>query len=100
VTHAYARAGSYAIRVSQADVLGNATTAVRRVVVQDPCVVPAVVGKTLAAARAAIRRGHCRVGRIRHRHSALVPAGRVLSQRPKPGTRLNNGAKVGLVVSH
>ena len=99
VTHAYRTAGSYTVRVSQADVLGNATTAVRRLVVEEPCVVPAVVGKTLAAAKAAIRRSHCRTGRVTGAHSASVRKGRVLSQRPAPGRRLANGARVDLLVS-
>jgi hypothetical protein len=99
VTHAYVRAGSYTVRVSQADVLGNATTAVRRIVVAEPCVVPAVVGKPLAAAKAAIRRSHCRTGRITRAYSSTVPKGRVLSQRPAPGRRLANDARVNLVVS-
>jgi hypothetical protein len=98
-THAYRRAGSYTVRVRQADVLGNATTAVRRVVVAEPCVVPAVVGRALAAAKAAIRRSHCRTGRITRARSATVRKGRVLSQRPPPGRRLANGARVNLVVS-
>jgi hypothetical protein len=99
VTHAYGRAGAYSIRVSQADAVGNASTTTRRIVIAEPCVVPSVVGKTLAAAKAAIRRGHCRTGLITRARSATVPRGRVLSQRPAPGRRLANGARVNLVVS-
>ena len=99
VTHAYARAGSYTVRLSQADSVGNKTTVTRRVVVAEPCVVPAVVGETLAAARAAIRRSHCRTGRVTRTRSTTVRKGRVVAQRPAPGRRLANGARVNLVVS-
>jgi PKD domain/PASTA domain len=99
VTHAYGRAGSYTVWVRQGDAVGNASTATRRIVIAEPCVVPGVVGKALAAANAAIRRSHCRTGRISRAYSATVPKGRVLSQRPAPGRRLANGAKVSLVAS-
>lgn len=99
VAHAYARAGTYTVRVRQADVLGNATTATRRIVIAPPCVVPSVVGQTLAAARAAIRRGHCLTGRVTRSRSATVRKGRVLAQRPAAGRHLANGARVSLVVS-
>ena len=99
VTHAYGRPGSYAVRVSQADAVGNASTTTRRIVIAEPCVVPAVVGKSLAAAKAAIRHSHCRTGRITRARSTRVPKGCVLSQRPAPGRRLANGARVNLVVS-
>jgi hypothetical protein len=99
VTHAYGRAGSYTVRVSQEDAVGNSSTTTRRIVIAEPCVVPAVVGKSLAAARAAIRRSHCRAGRITRARSTTVPKGRVLSQRPAAGRRLARGAEVNLVVS-
>jgi hypothetical protein len=99
VMHAYRMAGSYTVRVSQADAVGNASTTTKRIVIAEPCVVPALVGKSLTAAKAAIRRSHCRTGRITRARSATVPKGRVLSQRPAPGRRLANGARVNLVVS-
>jgi uncharacterized repeat protein (TIGR01451 family) len=63
------------------------------------CVVPKIKGKTLAAARKAIGRGHCAVGKVRLAYSAKVKRGRVVSQKPAPGTRLRKGAKVNLTVS-
>jgi hypothetical protein len=63
------------------------------------CIVPDVRKKTLAAATMAIRRGHCSMGKVRGVYSATVKKGRVISQRPDPGARLANGAKVNLVVS-
>jgi PASTA domain len=62
------------------------------------CVVPRVQGKKVAAARRAIRRANCRVGRVRKARS-LRPTGRVIRQTPRAGKRLPLGTKVNLVVS-
>lgn len=63
------------------------------------CVVPRVVGLRLAAARTRIRAANCAVGRTRYARSRKVGrVGRVLSQTPRPGTRLPRGTKVNLVV--
>jgi beta-lactam-binding protein with PASTA domain len=74
-------------------------TAVTTKTTTTKCVVPKVKGKTLAAARKAIGRGHCAVGKVRLAYSAKVKRGRVVSQKPAPGTRLRKGAKVNLTVS-
>jgi alpha-tubulin suppressor-like RCC1 family protein len=62
------------------------------------CVVPNVVGKRLAKARARIVRAHCRVGRI-----AQVASTRsrnlVVRQSPRPGKHLQAGARINLSVS-
>jgi PASTA domain len=63
------------------------------------CIVPNVRGRTMRAARAAIRRGRCRVGRIRRTFSNRARAGRVLAQTPRAGARRAAGARVHLVVS-
>jgi beta-lactam-binding protein with PASTA domain len=60
------------------------------------CVVPRVIGMTLARARSRIRARHCRVGRVRRVHSTRV--GRVIKQTPRPGTVRARGTKVNLVV--
>lgn len=62
------------------------------------CVVPKVVGKTLAAAKAAINKGHCATGRVKTWRSKKRK-GLVISQTPLPGKRLKAGSKVNLVVS-
>jgi hypothetical protein len=62
------------------------------------CTVPALVGSTLAAARAALARAGCPAPRVTLRHSARRK-GRVLGQQPRPGTRLEAGARVTLVIS-
>jgi hypothetical protein len=63
------------------------------------CVVPNLRGKTLRAARAAIRRGNCRMGQVQRRFSSRMKAGRVISQRPRAGARLAANARVHVVVS-
>jgi hypothetical protein len=64
-----------------------------------PCLVPRVKGKTLTAAKSSIAAGHCSVGNVEHTASPKIRAGRVISQKPKPGLQLKHGARVDLVVS-
>ena len=62
--------------------------------------VPAVTGKTLAAAERSIRRNGCSVGRVFY-NMEQEPArwrGRVISQAPKPGSAVRPGTKVRLLV--
>ena len=66
---------------------------------QHSCLVPKVTGKTLAAAKHAIKAHNCRVGKITRAFSTKVKSGRVISQTPKAHQRLKHGAKVNLVVS-
>jgi len=63
-----------------------------------PCIVPNVVGKPLKAAKLAIRKRFCSVGKIAMAPST-EPSDRVISQKPKPGKRLRQHAKVSLVAS-
>jgi hypothetical protein len=63
------------------------------------CVVPKVTGKTLPAAKRSIKSHDCSVGTIKHVISMTTKKGRVISQKPKPGTRLPHGARVNLKVS-
>ena len=61
---------------------------------------PNVVGKSLAAAKKAIKRAHCAVGKIRH--AQLVDDRRrhaSSSESPKARTHVDYKAKVALVVS-
>jgi beta-lactam-binding protein with PASTA domain len=62
------------------------------------CLVPKLKGKSLAAAKSALTQAHCQAGKVTRKYSK-VKKGRVISQRPKPGTNLAAGAKVNLVVS-
>jgi hypothetical protein len=63
------------------------------------CTAQDVKRQTLPAAKRTIAHANCRVGKIRRAYSKSVKKGRVVSQRPKPGTVLPNRGKVNLVVS-
>ena len=62
------------------------------------CVVPKVVGKSLAKAKRRLSAAHCRTGAVRHGQSRLQP-GIVYWQSRKPGARLPHGTKIGMRVS-
>src|SRR5438309_1402986 len=63
------------------------------------CVIPNVKGKPLAAAKKAITKAQCAVGRVRKAASKKVRARKVISQSPAPGKHEKKGFKVNLVVS-
>ena len=63
------------------------------------CVVPNVRGMALRAARRSIARGRCRLGRVSRKASPRLGKNRVISQTPRPSTRLPLGGRVNLVVS-
>jgi PASTA domain/Divergent InlB B-repeat domain len=63
------------------------------------CVVPKLRGKRLASARRALSKARCKPGTITRKYSKVVRRGRVISQRPKPGKHLPEGATVNLAVS-
>jgi uncharacterized delta-60 repeat protein len=73
--------------------------ALARYVGVDVCVVPKVKGKTLTAAKKAIRKAHCSAGKVTKAFSRKVKKGRVISQKPQPGKKLAAGSKVKLKVS-
>jgi Beta-propeller repeat len=60
------------------------------------CVVPRAIGLRLVAAKRKIRRRHCSVGRVRRVRSSRV--GRIIGQRPRPGTIKRRGYPIVLVV--
>ena len=62
------------------------------------CVVPKVVGKSLAKAKRRLSAAHCRTGAVRHGQSRLR-RGIVYWQSRKPGARLPHGTKIGMRVS-
>ena len=62
------------------------------------CVVPKVVGKSLAKAKRRLSAAHCRTGSVRHGRSRLR-RGFVYWQSKKPGARLPRGPKIGMHVS-
>lgn len=116
IAHTYASPGTYAVAVNQADTVANQTLATGTVTIaaappppppspppaRPPvrrCVVPRVVGRKLAKAKAAIKKARCRTGKVRRAYSRKRKKGFVLAQKPKAGRRLAVGARVNLVVS-
>jgi beta-lactam-binding protein with PASTA domain len=62
------------------------------------CAVPKVVGQRLTPAKKRIRKAHCAVGKIKHKHAAASKRGKVLSQSPPPGRKLKYLTRINLVV--
>jgi chitinase len=62
------------------------------------CRVPNVVGKKLAAARSALVRAHCVIGKVTRRFAGRRHRGRVLAQSRRPGKVVAQGTRVNLVV--
>jgi hypothetical protein len=63
-----------------------------------PCVVPNVVGKSLGAAKKALKKALCSVGKVKM-VSSSKPKGHVVAQSPKKGKKLKPHGKVNLSVS-
>jgi hypothetical protein len=63
------------------------------------CVVPKTKGMKLPAAKKAVRRAHCQVGKIKWVKSRKLHRGRVMSMTPHAGHTLKAGSKVELFVS-
>jgi subtilisin family serine protease len=63
------------------------------------CIVPRLRGKTLAAAKNALRSRNCSLGRVTRAHSSVVRKGRVLRQSKPAGTRLKAGTKIAVAAS-
>jgi len=63
------------------------------------CKVPRVKGLKLPAAERALRRAHCRVGRVTHEASSKVRNGRAIATSPPAGRPLRAEAKVELFLS-
>jgi PKD domain/PASTA domain len=100
VHHTYSKRGSYSVTLRQSDEVGNESVVMRTISIGPPrCVVPRVVGKTLAKAKAALVRHHCRTGRVTRTVWSQATKGRVLAQHPKAGARRPRGARVDLLVS-
>jgi uncharacterized repeat protein (TIGR01451 family) len=63
------------------------------------CVVPKLKGLGLKKAKKALRKAHCRPGKVKHRNSDKVKKGRVIRGGKHGGTKLPAGSKVDLAVS-
>jgi Ca2+-binding RTX toxin-like protein len=62
------------------------------------CRVPKLKGKSLAAAKKALAKAICRLGKVKKKKSARKLRGHVLSQSPSSGRLLATGSKVAVVV--
>jgi hypothetical protein len=58
------------------------------------CNVPKLAGKRLKAAKKAIRSAHCKVGHVGRKKGVTAETGKVIRQKPKPGTLRHAGARV------
>jgi PASTA domain len=103
LARAYSREVAAGDVISQSQVEGTRLPAASKVDVvvsrgPRPCKVPNVRRMRLARANATLTRALCRVGSVRRVRSAKAMTGRVIRQRPAPGTRLPEGGRVNLVV--
>jgi hypothetical protein len=64
----------------------------------DACTVPQLKGRGLKSAKGRLRREGCRPGRVKKMSGATARSGRVVKQRPKPGTILPPGAAVSITL--
>ena len=63
------------------------------------CVVPKLHGDSLKAAKRALRRAHCTLGKVTKKASRKVAKGHVISSRPPAGTRRKRSARIAIVLS-
>lgn len=94
--------GANTITAIAKDGAGNSSQAQITLVYAPPaatCKVPNVKRKTLTAAKKAIKKAGCTVGKVRSKKSTKVKPGRVISQSVKAGRVVKAGTKVGLTVS-
>lgn len=62
------------------------------------CVVPNLKGKKLPAAKAALKKGDCKAGKVTKLKGATPKTGKVAAQSRKAGTKATAGAKVNLTL--
>jgi Glucodextranase, domain B/PASTA domain len=94
------RVGKNVIVATATNIAGNTSqTSLVLTYKLPPCKVPRLRGKALATARRMLRKNHCAVGKIRRLHSRHVRKGRVISSKPRAGSKRRLGTKVGLVIS-
>jgi Glucodextranase, domain B/PASTA domain len=98
--------GANTITALATDGAGATTQAQVTVVYQPPapppvvkCHVPRVKGMKLPAAEKALRKAHCKVGKVKHVSARKLARGRVMSTKPRAGRRLRAGSKIELFVS-
>ena len=64
-----------------------------------PCVIPNLKGKTTAAAKKALAKAHCRLGKAKTAKSKTVKKGRIIRTGKKAGTSLPPDTAIGVIVS-
>jgi hypothetical protein len=62
------------------------------------CIVPDVRNRTLPSVKRRLKKHACKLGKVTRRHSRRAKKGRVIKQRPAPGTTLANNGKVAVVL--
>ncbi len=102
--------GSNTITALATDAAGATSQAQVTIVYQPPtplppptpakCSVPRLKGKKLSAAEKALRKAHCKVGKVKHVKSSKLARGRVMGTTPGAGRRLRAGSKIELWVSN
>jgi hypothetical protein len=85
-----------AVPVTVTTAAGSATGA--QAFVYKGCKVPKLNGKKLKAAKKKIRKGDCRVGKVKKLDGATAKTGKVNKQNPKPGKILVPGSKVKITL--
>jgi PASTA domain len=90
---------TYHFRLVATDALGFVTNGADVAFKTKACIVPKLKGKKVRAARKALKKAHCKVGKVKKRFSGKVKQGRVIKQKKGAGKVLPIGTKVGLKVS-
>jgi hypothetical protein len=63
------------------------------------CLVPKLVGRTLADSKRLLLAGHCKIGKVKYATSKVRRKDRVIQQGHRPSTTLRGGSSVTLLVS-
>ena len=84
------------VPVTVTTVAGTATSA--QAFAYRGCKVPQLKGKKLKAAKQKIRKGGCKLGKIKKLDGATAKTGKVTKQSPKPGKILAPGSKVKITL--
>jgi hypothetical protein len=121
VQHTFAAAGSYDVKVTSTDAVGNTTSATRKVTVaaapvapppiingppivivpkpKPRCKVPSLKNLTITRAKSKLTSGHCKLGKVTTPRKLKRKKGLVVrSQSRKAGSSTVNGAKVNVTL--
>ena len=78
------------------DCTSHADAPVDTIVLQ-PCIVPDLRNRTLPSAKRRLAKHNCTLGNVKRKHGPRRKRGRVIAQKPAPGTKLPHNGKVSLV---